>query len=238
MFNRKSLKIKIFADGANKEEILDAYRGGVVSGFTTNPTLMKKAGVTDYEKFARDILSEIKDLPVSFEVFSDDFSEMERQARKIGRWGENVYAKIPVTNTRRDFSGPLIERLAKSGVPVNVTAILTVEQVKKVAAVLQPNVPSIVSVFAGRIADTGVDPIPMMNESAKILRSLPKSELLWASSREVLNIFQAEECSCQIITVTTEILKKLTLLGKDLDLLSLETVKTFYDDGLKAGYSL
>ena len=235
---RKSLKIKIFADGANKEEMLAAYKSGSVDGFTTNPTLMRKAGVSDYEKFAKELLAQIKDASISFEVFSDDFAEMERQARKIHAWGKNVHVKIPVTNTKGEFSGPLIKKLAKEGIPMNVTAILTLKQVKGVAPCLQPNVSSIVSVFAGRIADTGADPVPTMKESARILKALPKSELLWASSREVFNVIQAEECGCHIITVTGDLIKKLSMLGKDLTELSLETVKTFYEDGQKAGFSL
>lgn len=236
--DRKSLKIKIFADGANIVEMLEAYKNKSVDGFTTNPSLMKKAGVTDYEKFAKELLAQIKDLSISFEVFSDDFSEMERQARKIKSWGGNVYVKIPVTNTKGIFSGPLIEKLAKDGVQMNVTAVFTPEQVKKVSKVLQPNVPSIVSVFAGRIADTGVDPVPIMKQSAKILKSLPKCELLWASSRETYNVVQAQESGCQIITVTNEILKKLSMLGKDLNDVSLDTVKTFYEDSNKVGYKI
>lgn len=238
MNGRESLKIKIFADGANMEEMVSAYKNKLVDGFTTNPTLMRKAGVTDYEKFARELLSQIRDLSISFEVFSDDFDEMERQARKINSWGKNVHVKIPVTNTQGDFSGPLIQKLAKEGIPLNITAILTADQVKKVAQVLQPNVSAIVSVFAGRIADTGVDPMPIMRASAKILKPLQKAELLWASSRETLNVLQAQECGCHIITVTGEILKKLSMLGKDLNQLSLETVKMFREDGLKAGFSI
>ncbi|MBI4217619.1 MAG: transaldolase [Elusimicrobia bacterium] len=236
--NKKSLRIKVFADGANKEDMLSAYKSKLVDGFTTNPTLMKKAGVADYEKFAKEILTEIKDLPISFEVFSDDPSQMERQARKINSWAKNIHVKIPVTNTQGISSTPLIRKLAGEGIPLNVTAILTLEQVKEVSNALNPNAPSIVSVFAGRVADTGVDPIPMMRESAQILKALPACELLWASSREVLNIFQAQDCGCHIITVTPDILKKLSLLGKDLKELSLDTVKTFYEDGQKAGFSI
>ncbi|MBI2915713.1 MAG: transaldolase [Elusimicrobia bacterium] len=236
--NKKSLRIKVFADGANKEDMLSAYKSKLVDGFTTNPTLMKKAGVADYEKFAKEILTEIKDLPISFEVFSDDPSQMERQARKINSWAKNIHVKIPVTNTQGISSTPLIRKLAGEGIPLNVTAILTLEQVKEVSNALNPNAPSIVSVFAGRVADTGIDPIPMMRESAQILKALPACELLWASSREVLNIFQAQDCGCHIITVTPDILKKLSLLGKDLKELSLDTVKTFYEDGQKAGFSI
>jgi len=235
---RRALKIKIYADGANKNEMLEAYRGGLVDGFTTNPTLMRKAGVTEVEKFAREVLSVIGDVSISFEVFSDDPAEMERQARKIGSWAKNVHVKIPVQNTKGEFTGPLIRKLAGDGIPLNVTAILTVDQVRKVCECLRPGVPSIVSVFAGRIADTGVDPMPAMKECAKITGRLPGCELLWASSREVLNVFQAEEAGCRIITVTPDILKKLSLYGKDLDAMSLDTVKTFYEDGQKAGFAL
>ena len=236
--NLKTRTIKIYSDGANLDDMLHAYRNRLVDGFTTNPTLMRKAGLSDYERFAKDVLAHITDMSISFEVFSDDFADMERQARKIAGWAKNVHGKIPITNTQGEFSGPLIERLAKDGIPLNVTAILTVDQVKCVAKALQPDVPSIVSVFAGRIADTGVDPTPIMIESAKILKPLPSCELLWASSREALNIVQAEECGCQIITVTPEILKKTSMFGKDLTELSRDTVRMFYDDGLKAGYSL
>lgn len=238
IINRQSLKIKIFADGANLDDMLHAYKNKLVDGFTTNPTLMKKAGVTDYEKFAKEVLSHIKEPSISFEVFSDDFDEMERQARKINGWGKNVHVKIPITNTKGQSSFPLIKKLASEGIPLNVTAILTLDQVKEVAKALNPNISSIVSVFAGRIADTGKDPMPIMKESAQILKTLPACELLWASSREVYNIIQAEECGCQIITVTPDILKKLSMLGKDLTELSLDTVKLFYDDGQKAGFKI
>ena len=236
--DRKELKIKIFADGANLEEMLNAYHSKAVDGFTTNPTLMKKAGITDYEKFAKEILFHIKDRSISFEVFSDEFSEMERQARKIHSWAKNIHVKIPVTNTKGESSCPLIKKLSYEGVPLNVTALLTLDQVKEVANSLNPKVSSIVSVFAGRIADTGADPLPIMKESAKMLKPLSASELLWASSREVFNIIQAEECGCHIITVTPDIIKKMGMLGKNLKQLSLETVKIFYEDGLKAGYKL
>lgn len=239
VLSRKDLAIKIFADGANKEDMIAAYKSKSVNGFTTNPSLMRKAGVTDYEKFAKEVLAEIRDVSISFEVFSDEAAAMEREARKIHTWGKNVHVKIPVQNTKGVFSGPLIKKLHAEGIPLNITAILTVEQVKKVAACLQGNVSSIVSVFAGRVADTGVDPIPAMKESARILKALPQCELLWASSREVLNVIQAQECGCQIITVTGEILKKLSLfLGRDLNDMSLDTVKTFFDDSQKAGYKI
>ncbi len=238
VLNRKSLKIKIFADGANKEDMLSAFKSGMVDGFTTNPTLMKKAGVTNYEAFAKDILSVIKEPFISFEVFSDDINEMERQAAKIAGWGKNIHVKIPIMNTKGQSTCALVKKLADQGVILNVTAILTLDQVKEVAKALNPKVPSIVSVFAGRVADTGVDPMPLMKQSAEVLKSLPACELLWASSREVLNIIQAEEAGCKIITCTPDIIKKLSMLGKDHYELSLDTVKTFYDDGQKAGYSI
>jgi len=232
------LKIKLFADGAEKERMLELAGKPYITGFTTNPTLMRKAGVTDYAAFAKDILAAITDKPISFEVFSDEFAEMERQANIINSWGPNVYVKIPVTNTKHESSGLLIRRLVERGVRVNVTAILTVEQVAEIAGVLSPTVPSIVSVFAGRIADTGRDPVPYMVAAKKILAANPVAELLWASTRELYNIIQAEEIGCHIITVTPDILKKLEKLSYDLDTLSLETVKMFYDDGQKVGYSL
>jgi transaldolase len=231
-------KIKLFADGADLEGMIEEYKKGFASGFTTNPTLMKKAGVKSYEEFAKAALKAIPDLPISFEVFSDDFSGMEREARQISAWGDNVYIKIPVTNTKRESTAPLIKKLSQDGLKLNVTAILTVDQVKTVAKVLSPATPSIVSIFAGRIADTGMDPIPMMKESVKILKSNPKTELLWASTRELLNLFQAESCGCHIITITNDILKKLPLVGKDLHELSLETVQMFHNDAKAAGYNI
>jgi len=238
MDGRKSLKIKIFADGANLQDMLQAYKNKEVDGFTTNPTLMRKAGVDDYEKFAREVLAQIKDVSISLEVFSDDLSEMETQVRKIRSWGKNVYVKIPVTNTSGQSTTSLIRKLADEGAILNVTAILALDQVKEVAAALNPEVPSIVSVFAGRIADTGVDPVPIMKESLQILKSIPAAELLWASTREVFNVIQAQEAGCHIITVTPDILGKLPLLGKDLKERSLDTVKLFYEDGLKAGFKI
>lgn len=238
ILSRKDLKIKIYSDGANKEDILSAYKSKTVDGFTTNPTLMKKAGVTDYEKFAKEVLAEVKDASISFEVFSDELEQMEREARKIKEWGKNVHVKIPITNTKGQSTAPLVKKLANEGVRLNVTAILTVDQVKEVAAVLKPGVSSIVSVFAGRIADTGRDPIPTMKESARLLQGIAGCELLWASTRELFNIIQAEEVGCQIITVTPDILKKMSMLGKDLKELSLDTVKTFFDDGQKAGFKI
>lgn len=230
------LNIKIFADGANVDEMKKVYREGLVSGFTTNPTLMKKDGVTDYVGFAKNVLSEISDMPISFEVFTDDFESMERQAKLIGSWGENVYIKIPVTNTRRESSTELIRKLSGEGFKLNVTAILTTEQVSIVCDALDYDTPAIVSVFAGRIADTGVDPQPIMRESLEILRKKPKAELLWASSRELLNIFQAEACGSHIITVTNDLFKKFRMVGMDLSELSLDTVKMFYNDAASAGY--
>jgi transaldolase len=233
------LPVKIFADGADLEGIADLYRKPYIKGLTTNPTLMRKAGLTDYETFARAVLEDVKSKPISFEVFSDDFPEMRRQALEIHAWQENVYVKIPITNTRGESSVSLIQRLAAEGVKVNVTALLTSHQVKAVAAALNPNVPAVVSVFAGRIADTGVDPTPIMKESLEILRCLPKAELLWASVREVLNVFQAAACRCHIVTVPHDILKKLIQLGgKDLDELSLDTVRMFHQDARAAGFKL
>ena len=233
-----SLKVKIFADGADKAGMLEMYNSEFIKGLTTNPTLMRKAGITDYRAFAHDVLSVMKDKPLSFEVFSDDFSEMERQAMEIASWGDNVYVKIPVSNTKREPSNALIKRLSTKEVKLNVTAIMTLDQVRDVVASLDPNVPSYVSVFAGRIADTGVDPLPMMSTAVGILRANRKSELIWASPRELLNIFQADSIGCHIITVTNDILKKLHLVGKDLDQFSLDTVKMFYNDAVTAGFAL
>lgn len=234
----KQFNIKLYADGADLDGMIEEYKKGIVSGFTTNPTLMKKAGVKSYEEFAKAALEAIPDLPISFEVFSDDFPSMEREARKIATWGKNVYIKIPVTNTKGTSSAPLIKKLSNDGLNLNVTAILTADQVKIVAQALSPYTPSIVSVFAGRIADTGVDPMPIMKESARILTSNPKAELLWASTRELLNLVQAESCGCQIITITNDILKKVSMVGKNLDQLSLDTVQMFYNDAHSAGYRI
>ena len=231
-------RIKLYADGADLNGMVEEYKKGIVSGFTTNPTLMKKAGVKSYEEFAMAALEAIPDLPISFEVFSDDLFGMEREARKIGNWGDNVYIKIPVTNTKGESTAPLVKKLSHDSLKLNVTAILTVDQVKTVAKALSPTTPSIVSVFAGRIADTGVDPMPIMKESVKILKSNPKAELLWASTRELLNLMQAESCGCHIITITNDILKKVPLVGKDLTELSLETVQMFYSDAQSAGYKI
>jgi transaldolase len=233
------LPVKIFADGADLQGIVELYGKPYIHGLTTNPTLMRKVGLTDYETFARAVLKEVKSKPVSFEVFSDDFSEMHRQALKMRDWQDNVYVKIPITNTKGHSSVPLIEQLAGESVKVNVTALLTPRQVKEVTAALNPSVPAIVSVFAGRIADTGVDPLPIMKESLEILRALPEAELLWASVREVLNVFQAAACGCDIVTVPHDILKKLVELGgKDLDDLSLDTVRMFHQDAVDAGFML
>jgi len=233
------LKIKIFADGADKQGMLELNANPLIKGLTTNPTLMRKAGITDFEAFARDILQGVTKKPLSFEVFSDDFQEMKRQGLKINGWAKNVYVKIPITNTLGESSLPLIKELADEGVKLNITAILTLEQVKGVAKALNPKVPSFVSVFAGRIADTGVDPVPHMVECRKILKGLPSAELLWASVREVLNIFQADDCGCDIVTVPHDILNKaLKMAGTDLKELSLDTVKMFANDAKAAGFSL
>lgn len=232
------LKIKLFADGAEKKSMLELYANPVIQGFTTNPTLMRKAGISDYQAFARDILSVISDRPISFEVFADDFDEMERQARIITTWGANVYVKIPVTNTLRESACPLIRKLSSAGIKLNVTAILTLCQVREVVDALAGGAPSDVSVFAGRIADTGVDPVPIMEEAVGMLAPHPQMELIWASPRELLNVFQADAIGCQIITATPDILKKLSLTGKDLGQYSLETVQMFADDAAKSGFTL
>jgi transaldolase len=216
-----------------------ARDAGLIQGFTTNPTLMRKSGITDYQSFAQEALAATGDMSISFEVFADEFDEMERQARLIATWGASVYVKIPITNTRGESSIPLIARLSAAGVKLNITAILTLEQVRDVVEALDPTTPAIVSVFAGRIADTGVDPVPLMREAAAICAAKPKAELLWASPRELLNIFQADEVGCHIITVTSDILKKFsTMVGKPLDELSLDTVKMFYNDAAAAGFKL
>lgn len=230
--------IAIFADGANLEEMIAAHRSGEVQGFTTNPTLMRQSGVTDYVQFALSVLAEITDVPISFEVFADEFPEMERQARLISGWGRNVYVKVPVTNTRGESSAALVSRLSRSGVKLNVTALLTVEQVREVCEALAVETPSIVSVFAGRIADTGRDPVPIMTEAARIVRRLPRAQLLWASPREVLNLYQAEAAGCHIVTTTKALLDKVKLGGKNLTELSRETVQMFHDDAQRAGYRL
>lgn len=234
----EQLRVKIFADGADLKGIKASATNPLIKGFTTNPTLMRAAGVTDYRAFALDVLKVVPDRPVSFEVFADDFPTMEAQAREIASWGDNVYVKIPVTNTKGEFAGPLIATLSRAGVKVNVTAVLTLEQVARIGEALAENTPAVVSVFAGRVADTGIDPVPVMAEGVRILRARPKAELLWASPRELLNIFQADDIGCHIITVTNDLLKKLTLVGKDLGLYSRETVAMFYKDAVAAGYSI
>ena len=234
----KDLKVKLFADGAERSGILKMYENPLIRGFTTNPTLMRKAGITDYEAFAKDIVSAVPDRPLSLEVFADEFDEMERQALKISHWGDHVYTKIPVTNTRRESSLDLICRLARQGVKLNVTAMMTLEQVRDVSAALAGGPPAYVSVFAGRIADTGRDPVPMMAEAVALLQPYPNIELIWASPRELLNIFQADSVGCHIITATNDLLNKLALVGKDLDDYSLETVEMFHRDATHAGFTL
>jgi len=234
----KPLSIKLFMDGADIGAMTKAYAARSVQGFTTNPTLMKKAGIRDYEGFARQAIAAIPDLPISFEVFSDDFPTMEKEARAIASWGGDTYIKVPITNTQRDSAVPLITKLSAEGFSLNVTAILTLDQVKAVAQAIDPKARTIVSVFAGRIADTGRAPVPIMAEAATILKSNPKAELLWASPRELLNVFEAQDCGCHILTATPDILAKLALVGKDLDQYSLETVKMFYADAQAAGFKI
>jgi transaldolase len=238
MARLEDLRVNIYADGADLAVITELARDPLIRGFTTNPTLMRKANVADYRAFALDVLRAVPDRPVSFEVFSDDFPEMERQAREIASWGENVYVKIPVTNTRGESSCGLIRRLSAAGVPVNVTALMTVRQVAEVTEVLSSRTPSFVSVFAGRVADTGRDPLPIMAESVALLRARPAARLIWASPRELLNVFQADSVGCHVITVTRDLLAKLPQVGKDLDTLSLETVQMFRQDALRAGYTI
>ncbi len=234
----EDFSVKIFADGANKEDILRLYNTDYIKGLTTNPTLMKKAGIKNYEEFAIQILTDVKEKPISFEVFADDFDAMERQAMKIAAWGENVYVKIPITNTRSEPSYDLIRKLSHAGVKLNVTAIMTLEQVAQVAEALSKETASVVSVFAGRIADTGRDPVPIMKQAKALLAQCPYAELLWASPRELLNIVHAEQSGCDIITVVPDILSKLSKLDYDLESYSLDTVKMFYDDAQGAGFSL
>ena len=238
MKSLSALRVKIFADGANTAGMLELHAKPFIKGFTTNPTLMRKAGITDYRAFAREVLAEIRDKPVCFEVLSDDFQEMERQALEIAGWADNVYVKIPITNTRRENCDALVRRLTDRRIKVNVTAIMTLAQVRRILAALNPATPSYVSVFAGRIADTGTDPVPLMQEAVQILKPNPKAELLWASPREIINIFQADAVGCPVITVTDDILKKLPLIGADLADFSLDTVRMFVDDASGAGYSL
>ena len=235
----QKLSVKLFADGADKAGILSLNANPLIQGMTTNPTLMRKAGISDYEAFAKEILQSVTTKPISFEVFSDEFAEMKRQALKIAAWGRNVYVKIPITNTRSESTLPLIQELGAQGVQLNITAILTLDQVRGVSEALNPQVPSVVSVFAGRIADTGVDPEPLMRASGALLHNQPKAELLWASVREVLNIFQADTCGCKIVTVPHDILAKaIKMTGLDLAALSLDTVKMFATDAQAAGFSV
>ncbi len=234
----RDLRVKIFSDGADLESILEAHAAGIVRGFTTNPTLMARAGITNYLAFAQEVLRNVTDMPVSFEVFSDEFNAMRRQAQVLAALAENVYVKIPITNTRRESAAPLIRDLAAQGFKLNITAILPLHQVEEVAAALNPDVPAIVSVFAGRIADSGRDPLPFMERSLEILKPLPKAELLWASPREAFNIIQANAIGCHIITVTPELLAKTALFGMDLGHYSLDTVKMFYRDASKSGFRI
>jgi transaldolase len=233
-----ALNVKIFADGADASDMLEMYRNPWIQGFTTNPTLMRKAGVRDYQAFGRDILASIPDRPVSFEVFADDFEQMERQARLIANWGRNVFVKIPITNTRAEPSISLVRHLSRDGIKVNVTALMTLQQVFAVTAAIEGGAPAYVSVFAGRIADTGVDPVPMMAAAVEMLRCVPNAELIWASPRELLNVIQADTVGCQVITATKDILTKLGLLGKSLTDFSLETVRMFHRDAHASGFSL
>ena len=232
------LTVKIYADGAERAGMLEMYAHPLVKGFTTNPTLMRRAGISDYRAFAQEIIACIPDRPISFEVFSDDFAQMERQALEIGSWGRHVYVKIPITNTRGQFSGPLLRRLAAAGVRLNVTAMMALDQLRQASECLQDGPSGYLSVFAGRIADTGRDPLPLMAAAVELLRPYPQLELIWASPRELLNIFQADAIGCQIITVSHDVLRKLSLVGKDLHEYSLDTVRTFRDDAVKAGYAL
>lgn len=238
MNDMNNLRVKIFADGADKKSILDHAAKPYVSGFTTNPTLMRKAGISDYEGFARDILEQITDRPISFEVFSDDFDEMFEQARKIASFGENVYVKVPISNTKGESIIPLLKRLAPEGIKLNVTAIFTERQIRETAEALADAAPSYISVFAGRIADAGRDPLPTMRGALEVMKPYPQQELIWASPRELLNVVQAHEIGCHIITVTNDILAKLSGIGKDLDQFSLETVQMFRNDALAAGFSI
>jgi transaldolase len=238
MSDVNGLQVKLFADGADKAGMLEMYRNPMIKGFTTNPTLMNKAGVSNYKAFAQDIVKAIPDRPISLEVFSDEFDEMEQQAQEISSWGENINIKIPVMNTRRQPSYDLVRRLSEAGVKLNVTALMTLEQVREVSAALAAAPHAYVSVFAGRIADTGRDPVPLMAAAVELLRPYPQLELIWASPRELLNVFQANDVGCHIITATNDILKKLSIVGRDLHDYSLDTVKMFYNDAVQAGYKL
>lgn len=234
----QGFKIHVYSDGAQKDQMLKRYKEGWVKGFTTNPTLMNKAGIKDYEEFAKSVLADIRDLPISFEVFSDEFPEMKRQALKIASWGPNVYVKIPISNTKSENSLGLIKDLLAAGLKLNVTAIMTDGQIKGLREVVGPKDDVIVSVFAGRIADTGRDPVPIMKETVRMYADVPKAQVLWASPREVLNLYQAEECGCHIITMTDDLLAKVKLRGKPLEEYSLDTVKMFYNDATSAGFTL
>jgi transaldolase len=238
MSDTKKLRIKLFADGANLTEMMAMYRNPLIAGFTTNPTLMRKSGITDYHAFASEVLRAIPDRPVSFEVFADDLDGMLAQGRAIAKWGRNVNVKIPVSNTKGEFTGPVLETLSKEGIELNVTAIMTLDQVRQVGKALAPQTRSIVSVFAGRIADTGIDPVPHMIACREELSANPKAELLWASPRELLNVFHAEQAGCHIITATGDILAKLSLVGKDLLQYSLETVQMFHRDATMSGFHI
>jgi len=238
MSDVNGLRVKLFADGADKAGMLEMYRNPMIKGFTTNPTLMNKAGVSNYKAFAQDIVKAIPDRPISLEVFSDEFDEMEQQAQEISSWGENINIKIPVMNTRRQPSYDLVRRLSEAGVKLNVTALMTLEQVREVSAALAAAPHAYVSVFAGRIADTGCDPVPLMAAAVELLRPYHQLELIWASPRELLNVFQANDVGCHIITATNDILKKLSIVGRDLHDYSLDTVKMFYNDAVQAGYKL
>ena len=238
MTSLSQLKVKIFADGADKAAMLDMYAKPYIRGLTTNPTLMRKSGIANYRAFAKDILSHINDKPVCFEVLADEFAEMEHQALEIAGWADNVYVKIPITNTKRETSRALVKRLSDRQVKLNVTAIMTLAQLEEVMTALNPAAASYLSVFAGRIADTGIDPLPLMRKAVEMLKVNSNAELVWASSRETFNIFQANAIGCQVITVTNDILNKLSLIGYDLTEYSLDTVKMFYEDGRKAGFSL
>ncbi|MDI6778003.1 MAG: transaldolase [Patescibacteria group bacterium] len=238
MTKLSNLKVKIFADGADKAGMLEMYANPLIKGFTTNPTLMRKAGICDYKAFAQEIVEAIPDRPISFEVFADNFQEMERQALEISTWGDNINIKIPVTNTKKEPSHDLIRRLVRAGVKLNVTALMTLDQVRDVSTAIADGPPAIISVFAGRVADTGHDPMPLMAAAVELLRLYPNQELIWASPRELLNIFQADAVGCHIITVTNDVLKKLSLVGKDLHDYSLDTVKMFHDDAQRAGFQL
>jgi transaldolase len=238
IFEKNSLKVKLFADGADLPGMIEMAEKPYISGLTTNPTLMKKAGITNYEEFAKRVLSEIKILPISFEVFSDDIESMKKQGEKIASWGDNVFVKIPVTNTQGESTKPVISFLTKMGVKVNVTALMTANQVENILDALNPKVESYISVFAGRIADTGRNPVPIMEKSIQILSQNKNAELIWASPRELLNIFQADEIGCHIITATNDILQKLNLQGKNLEEYSLETVQMFHRDAQISGFSI